>query len=68
MNQHQQLLDQRLKEFRKKYYTDRIIRGSLILLLVMSSIAFVALLSEGLFGFSAQVRTGMVFLLGGIFL
>ncbi len=61
------LLDQRLEEFRKKYYTDQIIRGSLILILLVSSILFVALLSEGIFGFSAAVRTSMVALFGLVF-
>lgn len=64
----QNALDQRLKAFRKKYYTDKIIRGSLILALLISSILFVLLLSEGLFGFSSGVRTTMVVLLGLTFL
>ncbi|WNJ15916.1 DUF4175 family protein [Pontibacter sp. G13] len=64
MNRNQEALDHRLQEFRKKYYVDKIIRGSLILALLMSSILFVALLSEGLFGFSSAVRTGMVVFLG----
>ena len=63
-----QSLDQRLQEFRKKYYTDKIIRGSLILTLLISSMLFIALLSEGLFGFSSSVRTAIVFGLGLIFL
>ncbi|MDP5172410.1 MAG: hypothetical protein NWR72_19350, partial [Bacteroidia bacterium] len=58
------LLDQRLEEFRKKYYTDQIIRGSLVLLLLVSSILFIVLLGEGLFGFSSGVRTGIVMFLG----
>lgn len=58
------LLDQRLDEFRKKYYTNQIIKGSLLLVLLISSILFIALLSEGIFGFSASVRTGIVALLG----
>ncbi len=64
MNRTQSLLDQRLQEFRKKYYTDQIIRGALILLLLVSSILFIVLLSEGIFGFSSAVRTWMVALLG----
>ncbi|MCB0371312.1 MAG: hypothetical protein KDD45_18315, partial [Bdellovibrionales bacterium] len=64
MNQNQQVLDQRLKEFRKKYYTDKIIRGSLILALLISSILFIVLLSEGVFGFSPGIRTAIVFGLG----
>ncbi|TAE50998.1 MAG: hypothetical protein EAZ89_10930 [Bacteroidetes bacterium] len=67
MNQHHQVLDQRIQEFRRKYYLDKIIRGSLVLALLMSSILFVALISESLFGFSSAVRTGMVFLLGTTF-
>lgn len=39
-----------------------------MLLLLISSMLFVALLSEGLFGFSAAVRTGIVFVLGATFL
>ncbi len=68
MNTHQQVLDQRLKAFRKKYYTDKIIRGSLILALIVSSILFIALLSEGLFGFSSSVRTIIAIGLGITFL
>ncbi|MEM7656383.1 MAG: hypothetical protein AAF399_09665, partial [Bacteroidota bacterium] len=64
MNQHQQVLDRHIQEFRRKYYLDKIVRGSLILLLLVSSILFIALLSEGLFGFSSGVRTGIVAILG----
>ncbi len=60
MHNNHQHLDQRLSEFRKKFYTDKILRGSLILALVVTSIIFVVLVSEGLFGFSSSVRTGMV--------
>ena len=67
MNQ-QTKLDKQLRDFRKKYYTDKIIRGSLILALLISSMLFVVLLGEGLFGFSAGARTGFVFGLGAIFL
>ncbi|MEZ4829168.1 MAG: DUF4175 family protein [Bacteroidia bacterium] len=66
-NQNRQILDQRIQEFRKKYYTDKIIRGTLLLMLLISSMLFVALLSEGLFGFSSGVRTGIVFSLGALF-
>ncbi|MDX2248835.1 MAG: DUF4175 family protein [Bacteroidia bacterium] len=67
-NQNQQMLSERIQEFRKKYYTDKIIRGSLLLILLVSSMLFIALLSEGIFGFSTGVRTTMVFGLGAIFL
>ena len=68
MNQHQQVLDQHIREFRKKFYLDKILRGSLILALLISSMFFVALLSEGLFGFSSGIRTGMVVSLGLVLL
>ncbi|MEO0474332.1 MAG: hypothetical protein AAF206_32285, partial [Bacteroidota bacterium] len=68
MNQYHNVLDQRMLEFRRKYYTDKLIRGSLLLALLVSSILFVLILSEGLFRFSASVRTAMVFGLGAIFL
>ena len=68
MQTNHQHVDQRLSEFRKKYYTDKILRGSLILALVISSIAFIVLVSEGLFGFSSSVRTGIVLGLGMAFL
>lgn len=68
MHQNQTALDRRLQEFRKKYYTDKIIRGSLILSLLISSMLFVVLLGEGFFGFSAGVRTSLVLGLGVIFL
>ena len=67
MNSHQEVLDLRLRSFRKKYYVDRIIRGGLLLLLITTSILFVVLLSEGLFGFSKSVRTGLVIGLGAGF-
>lgn len=60
----QPTIDARLSEFRRKYYQDKILRGSLILALLMCSLLLVALLGEGLFGFSAKVRTGMVLVLG----
>ncbi|MDX2286119.1 MAG: DUF4175 family protein [Bacteroidia bacterium] len=68
MNNNRQLLDQRIEEFRRKYYVDKIVRGSLILALLMSSMLFVALLSEGIFGFPPGVRTAMVLTLGAAFL
>lgn len=69
MNPQNQLqLNQQLQSFRKKFYTDKIIRGSLILALLISSMLFVALLSEGLFGFSTSTRTVIVFLLAATFL
>ncbi|MFK7972391.1 MAG: hypothetical protein AB8F95_18625 [Bacteroidia bacterium] len=68
MNQHQSQLDRQLKEFRQKYYTDKIIRGALILAILISSMIFVALLSEGLFGLSASIRTAAVYGLGAILL
>ncbi|MCI4669313.1 MAG: hypothetical protein MRZ79_14355 [Bacteroidia bacterium] len=67
MNQHHQTLDKRIQDFRRKYYTDKIIRGSLLLLLITSSILFIVLLSEGIFGFSSSVRTSFVFSLGILF-
>ncbi|MEO1218395.1 MAG: DUF4175 family protein [Bacteroidota bacterium] len=68
MPQEKNLLDQRLQEFRSQYYKDRILRGSLLLALLVSSMLFVALLSEGIFGFSSSIRTTIVYGLGGIFL
>lgn len=68
MNQSTSQLDHQLQSFRKKYYTDKILRGSLILVLLFTSMLFIVLLSEGLFGFSSGVRTGIVFGLGGIFM
>lgn len=67
MNQHHQTLDRRIQDFRRKYYTDKIIRGSLLLLLIVSSIIFIVLLSEGIFGFSSSVRTSFVFGLAFLF-
>lgn len=61
MKGHQEALVLRMQEFRKKYYLNKIIRGSLLLALLVSSILFIVLVSEGLFGFSSQVRTAFVF-------
>jgi len=60
MNQNQQVLEGQIQAFRKKYYLNKIVRGSLLLVLLVSSILFVVLLSEGVFGFSSTVRTSMV--------
>ncbi|GAB4409070.1 MAG: hypothetical protein OHK0039_12570 [Bacteroidia bacterium] len=67
MTHNQEVLDQRIRDFRRKYYVDRILRGSLVLGILISSILFVALLSEGLFGFSSGVRTFMVYSLAAVF-
>jgi hypothetical protein len=44
------------------------IRGGIALALVMTSILFVGITSEGLLGFSASVRTGLMLALAGVFL
>jgi len=62
-----QLINKRLSEFRRKFYVNKILRGSLILTVLTGAMLFVALLSEGLFGFSPSVRTGMVYSLGAVF-
>ncbi|MDX1906754.1 MAG: DUF4175 family protein [Bacteroidia bacterium] len=66
MTQHQVALDQQMREFRRKYYVDKIIRGTLILALLASSMVLVALWGEGIFGFSSGVRTAIVFGLGTV--
>ena len=66
MNSENQLLAH-IKEFRRKFYVNRIIRGSIGLLLIMSSIVFISVMGEGLLGFPAGVRTGMMVALGIIF-
>lgn len=62
------LLLQHLNEFRRKYYINQIIRGGLISLLIISSLAFLAITGEGLLGFSSGVRTVLMSLLGITFL
>ncbi|MEM6262091.1 MAG: DUF4175 family protein [Bacteroidota bacterium] len=66
--QHEQQLDQQLRGFREKYYKDKIIRGFLISGFLILFILFVVLLSEGIFGFSSQVRTGLVYGMGALVL
>ncbi|MEO0897408.1 MAG: hypothetical protein AAFY71_13465 [Bacteroidota bacterium] len=61
MNQHQETLNRRLENFRRKYYSDKIIRGSLLLVMIIASILFVVLMSEAIFGFSSNVRTGLFY-------
>ncbi len=56
-----------IKEFRRKFYVNRIIRGSIGLLLIMSSILFISVMGEGLLGFPSGVRTGMMVVLAGVF-
>lgn len=68
MSQKQSNIDQRLHAFRKKYYQNKMLRGALLLTLIISSMLFVVLLSEGLFDFSASVRTGLVIGLGLLFI
>jgi hypothetical protein len=53
-----------IKEFRRKFYVNRIIRGSIGLLLLASSMVFLSVTGEGLLGFSSGVRTGMFYFLG----
>lgn len=57
-----------IREFRRKFYVNRIIRGSIVLLLLSSSMVFLSVTGEGLLGFSSGVRTGMFFFLGATFL
>lgn len=66
--QNSQLFDQRLTEFRRKFYVNKILRGSLIMLVLTGAMLFVALLSEGMFGFGPEVRTGIVYTIGAVFL
>lgn len=63
----QQLFDKRLSEFRQKFYVNKILRGALILLVLTGAMLFVALLSEGIFGFEPGVRTGIVYCIAAIF-
>ncbi|MFN0199975.1 MAG: DUF4175 family protein [Bacteroidia bacterium] len=62
-----QIIDKRLSEFRRKFYIDKLIRGGLILAVLTGGMLFIALLSEGLFGFSSKVRVGMIYTLGAVF-
>ena len=57
-----------IREFRRKYYFNQILRGSIGLLLIISSIGLLLILGEGLLGFSSEVRTGIVIGLGLVFL
>lgn len=66
MNQ-EKLFEQRLSEFRKKYYVNKILRGLLILAILTGGMLFVALLSEGLLGFEPSVRTGIVYTIAAVF-
>lgn len=57
-----------LREFRRKFYFNRILRGSIGLVLVTSSILFLMIAGEGLLGFPSSVRTGIMIALGAVFL
>ena len=59
MEQSENKLLQQIQEFRKKYYLNQIIRGSLILVLLFSLFLFIAITGEGLMNLSSSVRTGM---------
>ncbi|MEM7037372.1 MAG: hypothetical protein AAF570_10355, partial [Bacteroidota bacterium] len=60
MNQSENQLHAHIREFRRKYYMNRIIRGSIGLVLIMSSIFFMMIMGEGLLGFPSSVRTGIM--------
>ncbi|MEM6269759.1 MAG: hypothetical protein AAF998_09995 [Bacteroidota bacterium] len=68
MKTSENLLMGHLREFRRKYYFNQIIRGSIGLLLITSSILFLSIAGEGLLGFSSAVRTGMIIGLSIVFL
>lgn len=68
MSTSENLLWGHINEFRRKFYLNRILRGSIVLLLIVSSMLFVSVMGEGLLGFSSSVRTGMFFFLGLSFL
>lgn len=68
MNTSENLLWGHIKEFRRKFYVNRIIRGSIALLLISSSMFFLSVTGEGLLGFSSGVRTVMFYVLGATFL
>ncbi len=64
MNTTENLLWGHIKEFRRKFYVNRIIRGSIGLLLIASSMFFLSVTGEGLLGFSSGIRTGIFYALG----
>ena len=64
MNTTENLLWGHIKEFRRKFYVNRMIRGSIGLLLIASSMFFLSVTGEGLLGFSSGIRTGIFFALG----
>ncbi len=68
MNTSENRLWGHIREFRRKFYINRIIRGSIGLLLLSSSMMFLSVTGEGLLGFSSGVRTGLFFFLGATFL
>lgn len=57
-----------LRDFRRKYYLNQIIRGSIVLVLIVSSFLFVSILGEGILGFPAGVRTTFMGILAATFL
>lgn len=65
-NSENQLLGH-IREYRRKYYMNQIIRGGIVLALITTSILFLSIMGEGLLGFSSGVRTGMIVALGIIF-
>ncbi|MCB9231467.1 MAG: hypothetical protein H6581_07385 [Bacteroidia bacterium] len=68
MDRNENTLVGHIQAFRKKYYANQILRGSIFLLLIVSSILFISILGEGLLGFSSGVRTGLFFGLLTVFL
>ena len=60
MHNSESQLQLHIREFRRKYYLNLIIRGSIVLALIMTSILFFGITSEGLLGFSSGVRTGLM--------
>lgn len=61
-------IQESLDAFRSKYYKSQILRGSIVLLLTLSSLFLTVVFGESLFNFSVPVRTSLFFLLVILFL
>jgi len=68
MHQSENQLLNHIREYRRKYYINQIIRGGIGLALIVTSILFLYVTGEGLLGFASSVRTGMILALGIVFM
>ena len=56
------LIHANIAEYKRKFYLNQLLKGSILSLIIIAAYLTIILLSEGLFWFSTSVRTGIFFL------